>query len=95
MMNYFGASFGSGPPIDSSRSEDCEDQEVVVRYLPFVVVPSTSVAGLIRANSLACELSAVRSMPFEFPLVMFSCPVVAAGSFNASGRGCGAGCVYP
>ena len=34
-------------------------------------------------------------MPFEFPLVMISCPVVAAGSSNASGRGCGAAWAYP
>ena len=37
----------------------------------------------------------MHSMLFEFPLVMISCPVVAAGSSNASGRGCGAGWVYP
>ena len=45
------------------------------------------------ANSLAWEFSSVRSMPFEFPLVMISCPVVAAGSSNASNSG--AGCAYP
>ena len=36
-------------------------------YLPCVVVPSTSVAGMIRANSLAREFSSVRYMLFDFP----------------------------
>ena len=37
----------------------------------------------------------MRSMPFEFPLIMISYPVVAAGSSNASSRECGAGWAYP
>ena len=77
---------------------------------PFMGEPFTSVAGInmepnptlhisgsneYGANSLAWEFSSVCSMLCEFPLVIISCPVVAAGSSNASSRGCGARWAYP